>query len=248
MRTQVAEYPPAVRPSVFTCVFACLPALLACTVEQNPNAGAAEGQAQAEGQAAAGEQKSPAKDERAQLLSNEVLDLGAVLAKSPEQAETVLGKFTRQTERESSCVRFVPDRVFYRCKHDIRTYDHPKLGMLVIDYQDGRAAEIQLSGLPGTGAFSYDAALGTVGLVLPGEPHHSNPPAGNAPQGTTIDTWDWSNGKARLLAEGRQFRVRVSVVDDDWARSKVELLDNTPLTDQEKTRIMPVKGDSPVSQ
>jgi len=48
--------------------------------------------------------------------------------------------------------------------------------------------------------------------------------------------YSWFNASARLLIQGRQYRVQVSTVADDWARSKVELILNDPLSPDELSR------------
>lgn len=238
------------------CVFASLFLTLACS---QPSAGGASGDTKAEAGKAdkadgaeAGEEAkadgaeagkgSKADDERAQLLSNEVLDLTKILRKSPEEAEKVLGTPKEQAQRERSCVRFVPERTFFKCNHDTRMYDHDKVSSVRVEYHDGFASVVEIIGLPGSGGFSYDAALSLVGLVLPREPKHENPPATNDPD-AVIDVWAWGNSSARLVVDGHQFRVRVSVVNGEWFRAKVEVIDNSPLSEDEKSRIMTAKGE-----
>lgn len=178
-----------------------------------------------------------------QMLSNEVAELPAILVKSPEAVEAILGEPKESAERESSCVRFVPERVFFKCKHDTRLYDHPKLTHVKVDYQDGAAAIVEFVGLQGDGPFSQDAALAFVGLALPGKPKHTNPTsmAGNTED--VVDVWDYGNSSARLRVDGHQFRVRVSSVNSTWEGTKIELIDNTPLTEDQQSRIMAVKGE-----
>jgi hypothetical protein len=44
----------------------------------------------------------------------------------------------------------------------------------------------------------------------------------------------WFNSQARLLIAGKQHRVEVSIIDDDWARSRVEVMLNDPLTPEQQ--------------
>ncbi|GEM_PF-2318143 len=210
--------------------------------------GAKAGDQQGRAQARAGENGStqaaptPASEPTAQLLSNEIIDLSAVLTASPEEAEKLLGAAKEADTHESSCVRFLPERVFFKCEHDMRMYEHPKLGYLTIDYQDGAAAELAFVGPVSEVEFSLDAAMGFLGLVLPGEPRHSNPGANTGKRGDIVDLWDWGNSGARLAIDGHQFRVRISSLNLSWEGTKIEIIDNSPLTSDQQARIMPIKG------
>jgi hypothetical protein len=155
-----------------------------------------------------------------------------MLGHTPDAIEALLGPASATESTRISCVRFLPDRVFFSCTQELRRYPGPA-GLaegIAVDYEDGRAAAVAVTGPVGTGEFDPAAALRRLGLDLPGTPRHVQPQAG-------VDVWDWWNTEARLLVEGRQYRVQVSVVDGAWARAKVEVLLNHPLTNDEKARI-----------
>lgn len=176
--------------------------------------------------------------DRASFASSELFDLEALLGGTPTAVDAQLGSARESTQRTSSCVRFVPERVFFECAHDFRLYDHPRLDSVRVDFQDGVVGELSLSGLPGDGAVGPEAALALVGLSLPGVPRYGTP----EPE---TEVWSWGNDGARLLVGGRQFRVRLSVIGQDWARSKLEFLDNSPLSAEQRERIMAPKGSTP---
>ena len=62
------------------------------------------------------------------------------------------------------------------------------------------------------------------------------------PNATEVHVWEYGNDRARLLVDGLQHRVTVSVVDGDWQRSKVEVINNNPLDEDETSRVLPVPG------
>jgi hypothetical protein len=41
----------------------------------------------------------------------------------------------------------------------------------------------------------------------------------------------------------RQHRVEVSIIDDDWARSRVEVLLNDPLTPEQQAKVLQRRPD-----
>src|SRR5690606_8156271 len=51
--------------------------------------------------------------------------------------------------------------------------------------------------------------------------------------------WSWFNNHARLKIHDREHRVAVSIVEGDRARARVEVMENHPLTDDQKARILP---------
>ena len=179
-----------------------------------------------------------------ELRAVEGFDLGAFVNRTPEEVEAVLGSPTDTGSDRISCVRFVPERVFFACETEIRAYKHANFEEIRIEFEDGKAARVSVIGVPGSGEFDPLAALASVGISVPGEPHKQT--EGLAPvdgsEGGTATIWDWGNSASRLLVDGLQHRVRVSVVDGDWRRSKVEVLINHPLNDDQKARIKPVKG------
>lgn len=185
-----------------------------------------------------------AEVEMGTIRPTDAIDLGALVNRSPDQVEAVLGPPAETGSDRISCVRFVPERVFFACEQEIRTYEHPGFERVRIDFEDGKAAQVSIIGVPGSGAFDPVAALASVGVSLPDEPRTNTEtltPVDGSPGGTAT-IWDWGNSSARLLVDGLQHRVRVSVVDGDWARSKIEIINNNPLDDDQKARIKPVRG------
>ena len=178
-----------------------------------------------------------------------LVDLSKLLHQSPETVEALLGKPTETGSQRISCVRFVPERVFFACQQEARFYAHPELERIVVEYEDGRAATIQLVGLQGEGEFSPDKALAIAGLALPGNPRVTNPPfgMGDTPD-QKVQAWDWFNGEARMRVEGQQFRVRVSVVNGEWKRSKIEVINNNPLDEAQRGRVKMSRSDPGVSE
>ncbi|MFV8751917.1 hypothetical protein ACNOYE_15335 [Nannocystaceae bacterium ST9] len=189
------------------------------------------------------------KTDMSRFTGEGVVDLSALLRGTPEQVEALLGKPTDTGVQRISCVRFVPERVFFACQQEARFYAHPQLDRIAVEYEDGHAATIQLVGLHGEGEFNPDKALKIAGLALPGNPRASTPTfgMGDDPE-QKVQAWDWFNSAARLMVEGKQFRVRVSVVNGEWKRSKVEVIDNTPLDDDQRKRIKTSKSDPGVSE
>jgi hypothetical protein len=178
-----------------------------------------------------------------QLRSSEHIDLNLLVNKTPAEVEAVLGKPENLGSDRVSCVRFVPERVFFACQQEIRIYQRPPFAHIRVEFEDGRAANVTLSGLPGEGVFNVDAALALVGVVLPDAPSHDNPPLGvGGDPDDVVDRWEWGNSRARLRIDGLEHRVRVSVVNSDYRRSKLEIINNNPLSPEQTARIKPVKG------
>jgi hypothetical protein len=183
-------------------------------------------------------------------ISDGVVRLDAVLGKSPEEVETLLGKPTAFSEQPVSCVRFLPDRVFFKCEHAMAVYAAPedKAEQIEIEYEDGKARAVSFSGLVGSGDFEAARALEMVGLSLPGEPKIKHPEfvdRSAQKEDATVDLYSWWNGEARLIVDGQEHRVEVSVVNGEWARSKVKVINNHPLSEDQKARIKTPKGGAP---
>ncbi|MFO7562956.1 MAG: hypothetical protein R6X02_09970 [Enhygromyxa sp.] len=179
------------------------------------------------------------------VVASEFIDLREIANKTPEQVDALLDAPTDTGSDRISCVRFVPDRVFFACEQQIRVYGHRHFESVRVEFEDGRAAIIALSGLPGDGPFDPKAALKAVGLELPGEPVHDNPGFVAAQEGDVVDRWEWGNDRARLLIDGLEQRVRLTVVNQEWRRAKLELINNNPLSPEQKQRIKPVRGEEP---
>lgn len=168
------------------------------------------------------------------VLADAPIALGSVLGHAPADAEKVLGEPIETGSNRISCVRFLPERVFFACEQEARAYTDRsgKLEGIRVEYEDGKAASISMTGLVGEGEFSPEKALAIAGLELPGEYRTIEPQAG-------VKVWDYWNTEARLVLDGKQYRVQVSVIDGEWPRSKVEVMINHPLSDDEKSRIKP---------
>ncbi len=181
-------------------------------------------------------------DSLGRLTKGDVVPLAKILNRTLQEAEKVLGEPTDRGSGRISCVRFVPDRVFFKCEQETRVYDGSKLNLKFVDveYEDGRAASVSLIGLPGDGPFDLERALSLVGLDLPGEPHHKQPTEFLPGDASDVRVWDFGNSAARLLVDGLQHRVQVSVVDSDWARAKIKVIVNHPLNADQTARIRPV--------
>lgn len=180
-----------------------------------------------------------------QLRTSEHIDLNLLVNKSPAEVEAVLGPPQETGSDRVSCVRFIPARVFFACQQEIRTYAKPPFEQIRIEFEDGLAANVSLIGLPGEGTFNLDAALASVGVVLPEAPAHDNPALGiGGEPGDVVDRWEWSNSRARLRVDDLEHLVRVSVVNSEYRRAKLEIINNNPLSPEQAARIKPVKGTS----
>jgi hypothetical protein len=191
----------------------------------------------------------PGGTDASRFTGKGIVDLSVLLHRTPEQVEALLGKPTDTGVQRISCVRFVPERVFFACEQEARFYAHPQLDRLVVEYEDGLSAAVSLVGLQGEGEFNPDKALALAGLALPGNPRESAPVfgLGDDPD-KKVQAWDWFNSQARMRVDGLQFRVRVSTVNGEWKGSKVEVINNNPLDDEQRKRIKASKSDPGVSE
>ncbi|WP_146155980.1 hypothetical protein [Enhygromyxa salina] len=227
--------------------------LTACAKDSAPGADA--GPSKDSGQKATATPSAvsgPAQDAAGTTLgrieASEHINLNALVNKTAAEVDAVLGSPSDTGSDRISCVRFVPKRVFFACEQEIRVYEHPQFEQIRVEFEDGRAAVVAISGLPGEGAFEPDAALASVGLVLPDAPHHDNPALGMGGEpGDVVDRWEWSNSRARLRIDGLEHRVRLSTVNGEWSRSKLEIIINHPLNDAQKAKIKPVRGAEPAA-
>jgi hypothetical protein len=169
------------------------------------------------------------------------IDLSGLLQQKPEVVEVVLGQPVETGKQRISCVRFVPERVFFACEQEARFYAFSGFERIEVEYEDGVAAAISLVGVMGEGAFEPQKALALAGLELEGEPHHERP-ALIGGQTDVVDTWTWNNAQARMRVADKEHMVRISVINGEWARSQVEVFDNSPLTEDQKQRIKPIRG------
>jgi hypothetical protein len=178
-----------------------------------------------------------------QVTATPLINLNALVNKTPEQVDAVLGPPKDVGTDRISCVRFLPDRVFFACEQEIRVYEHKPFEQIRVEFEDGYAALVAISGLPGEGAFEPTAALASVGVTVPDEPRHDNPAlAMGGDPADVVDRWEWGNSSARLRIDGLEHRVRLSVVNDEWRRAKVELINNHPLSDSQTAKIKTPRG------
>lgn len=228
--------------------FALVPAL-GCQRESRPDRvankdeGKPEANANAEGPAdpdagptKADETKTdPAKD--LGRLDATLLPLGDMLGAAPQVVEGHLGPPKAKGGRRESCVRFVPDRVWFSCESVWQRYEDKNgtLSGVRVFYEDGVATAIGLESIPGQGPFDPRKALEIAGVHLPGEPTLQTPEA-------SVRIWSWFNNQARLKVKGREYKVEVSVIGDDWHSAKVEVILNDRLNADEKARLLPTKG------
>lgn len=212
-------------------------ALLGCEPPQAGNAATKD-------EAAPSSPEQAADTDRERFTGSGVVDLSGLLHKTPDEVEALLGKPTDTGKQRISCVRFVPERVFFACEQEARFYAHPKLERIIVEYEDGISAAVSLVGLQGEGEFTPDKALALAGLALPGNPRESKPEFGLGDDpNQKVQAWDWFNPSARMRIAGQQFRVRASVVNGEWKRSKVEVINNSPLSADQKKRIKTSKSD-----
>jgi hypothetical protein len=59
-----------------------------------------------------------------------------------------------------------------------------------------------------------------------------------------VDRWEWGNSRARLRVDGLEQRVRVSVVNSEYRRAKLEIINNNPLNPEQVARIKTMPGES----
>lgn len=163
------------------------------------------------------------------------LPLTRLLGRPAAEVQALLGAPLGKGMVRPTCVRFVPERVFFACEYALQRYED-KTGTFAairVTYEDGVAAAVSYDGWKaGTGPFKPEALLSAIGLELP-EPGDLSQPE------KEVRVWAWFNSVARLRIGGRQHRVEVSIVGEDWARSRVEVILNDPLTDAQKAAIVP---------
>lgn len=168
------------------------------------------------------------------VLDDAPLPLVKILGQSPQEAEKHLGPPLADSKggMRDSCVRYLPERTWFRCKFAWQRYSDRTgtFGAIHVTYEDGKVSGLSFEKIPGEGPFDPRQALREVGLELPGEPKPENPEKG-------VTTWSWWNTAARLLVYERQYRVRVSAVNGTWESAKVEIILNDALSESEKARV-----------
>jgi len=210
--------------------------LPACNLERG---GAPAQQAQQAPQAQAAQAAQAAPSGLAELREDAPLSLKKLLGQPVTAVDALLGAPKSAVLRKASCVRFVPERVFFACDSVTQIYNDPsgQFRQIQVAFEDGLSARLTLDGLFGDGnpLFNPEEALAAVGLSLPSPPTVSNP----VPE---VTLWSWFNGQARLSLDGHGYRVEVSIVEEDRARSRLELILNDPLTEAEQLRVLPPQG------
>lgn len=174
----------------------------------------------------------PATGAMGKLLEGAPLPIAELMGKSPQDVQPKFGEPTGKGLVRESCLRFVPKRVWFGCKYVYQRYADisGKFEAVQVTYEDGAVTGLGFEGLKGEGEFSPKAALTFIGLELPGPGKETSP-------SENVKLWSWFNNSARLLIDGKQYRVSVSVVSGDWHSSKVEVILNDPLTDEQKAKV-----------
>jgi hypothetical protein len=163
------------------------------------------------------------------------LPLRKLLGKPPAEVEALLAEPLGKGRTRESCLRFTPTKQWFQCSWVWQRYGD-KTGnfkAVQVTFEDGISAELSFEGLPGKGAFSVDEALRTVGLTLPGSPRNLRPEL-------DAEVWEWFNDQARLVIDGNQYRVMLSVRDNAWEHSKLDVMLNSPLTEAQRAKLKPV--------
>ncbi len=209
-----------------------LACLLACSPQ--PSGAGADAQAKSDPGSGAGAQDETAAKPKpfGRIAEDAPVPIASLVGKDLATVEQLLGTPENVSSSRISCVRFVPKRVFFSCEQELRWYSakSDKVDLVAVDFEDGKAASVALTGLVGEGEFTPESALSVVGMFLPGEPRSHQPEP-------NVTVWDYWNSEARLKIDGKQYRVQISVIDGEWPRSKVEVAVNHPLTNDEKSRI-----------
>jgi len=174
----------------------------------------------------------------AQLREDVPLPLTKLLGRPIAEVQAEMGEPLDKGMLRKSCFRFAPARTHFTCRYAMRSYAD-KTGnfrSLRVAYEDGVSSAVAYDGwLHGSGAFTPEALLSAVGLSLPAPGKLQEP-------GPGVRLWTWFNGQARLMIADRQHRVEVSIVDEDWSRSRLEVVMNHPLTPEQQALVVMVDG------
>jgi hypothetical protein len=73
--------------------------------------------------------------------------------------------------------------------------------------------------------------VANVGIDLPGSPTSHTPAEG-------VTRWSWFNSEARLLIDAHQYRVEVSNIGGEWAKTRVDVILNDPLTPEQQAKVV----------
>jgi hypothetical protein len=178
----------------------------------------------------------PPADSPAGQIGDGPLPIAQMLGAAPPQVEAQLGEPFGKGMARDTCVRFLPQRTWFRCAYAWQRYqdDSGVFAAVQVAYEDGKASAIAVEGIPaphGAGSFDPGRALQALGVELPGEPDKSTP-------ADDTELWSWFNSAARLRVHGREYRVEVSSVGGQWETSKVEIILNDQLTPDERERVI----------
>lgn len=186
---------------------------------------------------------APAEAALAQVRDDVPLPLTGLLGHTVEEVQAQLGEHQGKGMVRKTCFRFAPARTHFTCRYAQQSYAD-KTGnfrSLRVAYEDGVAAAVAYDGwVHGSGEFTPEALLAAIGLTMPGPGKLQEPAPG-------VRLWTWFNSQARLLIDGKQHRVEVSIIDNDWSRSRVEVTMNHPLTPEQEALIVPVAGKGPIA-
>ena len=180
----------------------------------------------------------------AQVREDVPLALPRLLGRTQAELEAQFGAPKGKGMDRPSCVRFVPGRVFFACKYALRAYADPTgtFEEVQVAYEEGVVTELSFDGLKaGSGPFDPQALLGAIGLTLP-EPGKQSKPTGE------VRLWSWFNSLARLRIAGKEYRVEVSVVAEDWSRARVTIYENNRLTPEQTAKVVPPAGGPAISE
>ena len=180
-----------------------------------------------------------AKTETLAQVSEDVpLALPKLLGHSPEEVTALLGESLGPGMDRGTCVRFTPKRVFFACEYALRPHADKTgtFNKVVVTYEDGLATEVAFDGLKaGSGPFDPKVLLSAIGLTLPESGELSNPR-------DKVRLWSWFNSLARLRVAGKEYRVELSVVEDDWSRARVSVMQNDHLTPAQQAKVLADDG------
>ena len=169
----------------------------------------------------------------AQVREDVPLPLPGLLGHTVAEVQAQLGEPLDKGMTRSTCFRLAPGRTHFKCRYTQQSYADRtgNFRALRVAYEDGIASAVAYDGWKhGSGAFTSEVLLTAIGLTLP-EPGKLQEPAAG------VRLWTWFNSQARLLIAGKQHRVELSIVGDDWSRSRVEVLMNHPLTPEQQALV-----------
>lgn len=183
----------------------------------------------------------PARPETlARVREDVALPLPALLGQPAEPALAKLGDKQGAAMIKKTCVRYTPERVFFACSYAMQRYADPTgtFRGVTVELEDGLIASAAFDGwTKGTGPVEPAPLLAAIGLELPEPPEVDTPAEG-------VRRWRWFNHLARLRIGGKQYRVEMSAAGDAWERTRIEVVLNEPLTEQQKAKLVPVKQSS----